>query len=247
MSKIIGRNPVLEALRGGRDFEKLIAQKNATGSIQKILDTARERRVPIQFAEKSALDRIADSGAHQGIVAFVAEYRYAALSDILQRAADRSEPPFVVLLDGLEDPRNLGAILRTAEGAGVHGVVIPKRRAVGLTEAAVKTSAGAAEYIPVAQATNLTRSLIALKDAGLWTVALDLNGTRYFEQDLVPGGGVALVIGGEGGGVSRLVRENCDFAVSIPMSGKLASLNASAAAAIVIYEIRRQRIREGGE
>ncbi|MDR1246546.1 MAG: 23S rRNA (guanosine(2251)-2'-O)-methyltransferase RlmB [Clostridiales Family XIII bacterium] len=240
MNKIIGRNPVLEALRAGRGFDRLLVQKGAGGSIQRIIDLARESGVAVSFAEKNAIDREAGAGgAHQGVVAFVSEYKYADLDDILGRAFERGEPPFVVVLDGIEDPRNLGAIIRTAEAAGVHGVVIPGRRAAHVSETVSKVSAGAAEYIAVARVSNTTAALRRLKDAGLWIIALDMAGESCFERDMT--GGVALVIGSEGGGLGRLVRENCDFTVSVPMYGSVASLNASSAAAIAIYEIRRQR------
>jgi 23S rRNA (guanosine2251-2'-O)-methyltransferase len=252
LDKIIGRNPVLEALRAGRGFDRLLVQKGAGGSIQKIIDLARENGVAIEFADKIAIDRETGSGgAHQGVAGFVSEYKYADLDDILGRAFERGEQPFIIVLDGIEDPRNLGAIIRTAEAAGAHGVVIPKRRAAHVSETVSKTSAGAAEYMAVARVSNTTGALRRLKDAGLWIVALDMGGEVCFERDMT--GGIALVIGSEGGGLGRLVRESCDFAVSVPMYGSVASLNASSAAAIAIYEIRRQRrdrqtvAREGGK
>jgi 23S rRNA (guanosine2251-2'-O)-methyltransferase len=235
---------VLEALRAGRAIEKLIVQKNATGSIQKILDMARESHVSLQFADKRALDRIADGGGHQGVVAFVSAYRYASLDDVLLKAAQKKEAPLLLILDGVEDPHNLGAILRSAEGAGVHGVLIGKRRATGVTDAVARTSAGAAEHIPVVQVTNIVRTVETLQAAGLWTVALDMGGESYFHTTFA--GPLALVVGGEGKGVSRLVRDSCDCAVSIPMHGKIASLNAAAATAVLIYEIKRQRTMEIG-
>ncbi|MDR3294639.1 MAG: 23S rRNA (guanosine(2251)-2'-O)-methyltransferase RlmB [Clostridiales Family XIII bacterium] len=242
MDKIVGRNPVLEAIRAGRNFEKLVVQQNAGGSIQKILDQAGERHIPVQHVDKSALDRLAGNGGHQGVLAFVSDFCYAQIEDMLAAARDKNEDPLILVLDGMEDPHNLGAILRSAEGAGVHGVIIPLRRSVGITDVVAKTSSGAIEHIPVAREPNIREALKKLQNAGLWAAALDMDGERYFEKDLT--GGLALVIGGEGGGLRRLVKETCDFAVSIPMYGRLASLNASAAAAVTLYEIKRQRIMQ---
>jgi 23S rRNA (guanosine2251-2'-O)-methyltransferase len=239
MDRIIGRNPVLEALRAGRGFDRLIVQKGAGGSIQKLLDEARARGVLIRFEDKPALDRAAGQGGHQGVVAFVSEFRYCEVGDILKAAADRGEAPFVAVLDSIEDPRNLGAILRAAEGAGVHGVIIPRRRAAGVNETVAKASAGAAEFMRIAQVANISRAVEDLKMAGVWAAALDMGGESYWGKDLT--GAMALVVGGEGGGLGRLVKERCDFSVSIPMAGRVKSLNASSAAAILMYEIRRQR------
>jgi 23S rRNA (guanosine2251-2'-O)-methyltransferase len=240
MDRIAGRNPVFEALRAGRGVDRLLVWKGAEGSIQKLIDLAREKGVAVQFAEKHAIDREAGPGAaHQGVVAFVSDYEYADVDDMLARARALGEPPFLVVADGIEDPRNLGAIIRTAEAAGAHGVVIPKRRAAHVSGAVAKTSAGAVEHLPVARVPNTARALRALKDEGLWIVALDMGGGSCFERDLT--GGVALVVGGEGGGLGRLVRETCDLTVSVPMYGKVASLNAACAAAVVLYEVRRQR------
>jgi 23S rRNA (guanosine2251-2'-O)-methyltransferase len=240
MDKIIGRNPVAEALRAGRGVSRLLVQNGAGGSMQRIIELARENGVEVQFAEKTAIDREAGVGAHQGVVAFVSEYRYAETDDMLECARSRGEPPFIIVLDGIEDPHNLGAIIRTAEAAGAHGVVIPKRRSAQVSETVAKTSAGAVEHMAVARVSNIVSALRGLKDAGLWAAAVDMDGESCFKRDM--GGGVALVIGGEGGGLGRLVRENCDFAVSVPMYGRVASLNASCAAAVAIYEVRRQRI-----
>jgi 23S rRNA (guanosine2251-2'-O)-methyltransferase len=239
MDKIIGRNPVLEAIRAGRGFEKLIVQDNAEGSIHKLIKEAGENGVIVQYAGKSALDRMAGGGRHQGVVAIVSDFQYARIDDMLKSAAEKGEAPLILVLDGIEDPRNLGAILRSAEGAGAHGVVMPRRRAAGVTEAAAKTAAGAAEYSPVARLANMTRTVEELKSAGLWTAALDMDGDSYFGKDLT--GGIAVVVGSEGRGVSRLVKESCDFRISIPMHGRVGSLNASSAAAVILYEIRRQR------
>jgi 23S rRNA (guanosine2251-2'-O)-methyltransferase len=218
MDKIIGRNPVLEALRAGRGIGRLLVQKGATGSIGRILDAARANGLAIQFAEKSALDREARGGAHQGVVAFVSDYVYMAPEDMFTRARAANEAPFLLVLDGTEDPRNLGAIIRTAEAVGAHGVIIRSRRAAQVNETVSKTAAGAEEHMAVARVANISGTLRRLREAGLWIAALDMNGESCFERDLT--GGLALVIGGEGDGLGRLVRENCDFAVSVPMYGR---------------------------
>lgn len=236
---IIGRNPVMEVLRSEREIEKIVALKDGEGSLKKIVGMAKDKRLPVQFVDKNVLDRLAGGGVHQGIIAYVSQYQYAELEDLLDRAKERSEDPFIIILDGIEDPHNLGAIMRTADGAGAHGIVIPKRRAVGITETVVKTSAGAVEYMPVVKVSNIAQTIDKLKDLGLWIAACDMDGRVYHEQDLK--GSLALVIGAEGAGVSRLVKEKCDFVVSIPMAGKISSLNASNAAAILMYEVRRQR------
>jgi len=236
---IIGRNPVMEALKSGREIEKLLIAKDAEGSIRKIIGMAKEKALPYQFAGKTALDRIADGRAHQGVVAYISSYEYCGVEDILEKARRKGEDPFVIILDGIEDPHNLGAILRTADGAGAHGVIIPKRRAAGITDVAAKASAGAVEYVPVSKVSNIAQTIDRLKETGVWIAACDMDGTEYDKANLK--GSLALVIGAEGQGISRLVKEKCDFSVSIPMSGKIASLNASNAAAILMYEVRRQR------
>ncbi len=243
---LIGRNPVTEALRSGRDIEKLLVGKDLEGSIKKIIGMAREKHIPITYAEKAALDRLAEGGAHQGVIAYVSLYEYCEVEDILAAAREKGEDPFVVILDGLEDPHNLGAIMRTAEGAGAHGIIIPKRRSVSLNETVAKASAGAIEYVPVARVTNIARTVDKLKKEGIWIAACDMGDTNYYEANLL--GSIAVVIGSEGFGISRLVREKCDFIVSMPMMGKITSLNASNAAAVLMYEIRRQRdLAAGGK
>ena len=239
---VIGRNPVIEALKSGRDMEKLMVQKGATGSMGKILSLAKSRGVVIRMVDKEILDRTADGGAHQGVIAFVSAHEYATLDDILNLAAERGEDPFVIILDEVSDPHNLGAVMRTAECAGAHGVIISKRRASGITQTVAKTSAGAVEYLPCARVANIGQAIDALKKRGVWVYACDMGGTCYYEQDMT--GGVALVIGNEGSGISRLVREKCDYCLSIPMVGKISSLNASNAAAILMYEVRKQRDAE---
>ena len=236
---IIGRNPVMEAVKSGRTIEKILMQKDGEGSIKKIASLARERGLQIQYVDRVALDRVTGSRSHQGIAAYVSAYSYCALSDILQKAKDRGEDPFVILADGLEDPHNLGAIMRTADAVGAHGIVIPSRRAVGLTETVAKASAGAIEYIPVAKVANMTAAIDELKEAGLWIGACDMDGQEYYQAQLT--GPIGLVVGGEGQGVSRLVREHCDFILSIAMVGQISSLIASNAAAILMYETFRQR------
>ena len=239
-NQVEGRNPVLEALRSRRTIEKiLVAKGERTGSIHEILKKARENKIVIQEVERSRLDQLSVSGAHQGVIAFVTPYTYVTIDHILKRAADRGEDPFVIVLDGLTDPHNLGSILRTAECCGAHGVIIPKRRAVGLTPAAIKASAGAVEFIPVAKVTNISSTLDDLKDRGLWVAGADMKGEVYTRANLT--GPIALVIGGEGSGLGRLVKEKCDFLISIPLKGEIESLNASVAAGILMYEVLRQR------
>ena len=235
---IVGRNPVTEALRSGREIDKLMVSSEE-GSMKKILALAKERRIPVMKVEKSAIDRIAEGKAHQGVAAYVSAYAYAELEDIFRVAEERGEDPFIIILDNLEDPHNLGAIMRTAECAGVHGIIIPKRRACGLTEVVAKASAGAIEYMPCVKVTNIAQTIEELKERGIWVAACDMGGTEYYKADLK--GKLAVVIGSEGFGISRLVKEKCDFVVSMPMVGRITSLNASNAAAVIIYEVRKQR------
>lgn len=237
---ILGRNPVIEALKNDREIEKIFVGKGAEGSITKILGMAREKGIPIYEADRAALDRVAAGLPHQGVAAYASSYRYAELEDIYARAAEKNEDPFIVVLDNLEDPHNLGAIMRTAECAGAHGVIIPKRRSCGLTDVVAKSSAGAIEYVPVVKVANIAQTLDALKEEGFWTAACDMGGRNYYEQDLT--GKLAIVIGSEGFGISRLVKEKCDFTASIPMKGDIDSLNASVAAGVLAYEIVRQRM-----
>lgn len=235
---IVGRNPVTEALKSGRDIDKLMISTE-DGSMKKILALAKERRIPIMKVEKSALDRLAPGQAHQGVCAYVSAYVYAELEDIFRIAEERGEDPFIIVLDNLEDPHNLGAIMRTAECAGAHGIIIPKRRACSLTEVVAKASAGAIEYMPCVKVTNIAQTIEELKERGIWVAACDMGGQEYYKADLK--GKLAVVIGSEGFGISRLVREKCDFVVSMPMVGRITSLNASNAAAVIIYEVRKQR------
>lgn len=237
---IIGRNAVLEALKNNREIEKITIAKGAEGSVKQIVGKAKDRKIPVYYSEKARMDKAASGGAHQGVIAVVSDYEYCTVDDILALAEKRNEKPFVIILDGLEDPHNLGAIMRTAECAGAHGIIIQKRRSVSVNETVAKTSAGASEYMLCARVTNIGREIDSLKEKGLWIGAVDMGDTFYYDQDLT--GAIGLVVGGEGSGVSRLVREKCDFVVSIPMKGRITSLNASNAASIMMYEVVRQRL-----
>ena len=237
---IVGRNPVTEALRSGREIDKLlVAHGSMNGSIRALVAKCRERGIPVKEVAPQKLDFMSGGASHQGVALIVASHEYCEVSDILNLAAEKGEPPFVIICDGIEDPHNLGAIMRTVNAAGAHGVIIPKRRAVGLTATVSKTSAGAVEYVPVAKVANLPSAIEELKEKGFWVYGADMNGTRWDQQDY--SGSVALVIGSEGKGISRLVREKCDFIVSLPMKGKINSLNASVAAGILMYEIAKHR------
>ncbi len=239
-NQLEGRNAILEVLRSGRDIEKImVARGNVEGTIKRIVAMAAEKGVVIQEVSRQKLDEISQTKNHQGVIAIVSAHNYVEVDDILAVAKERQEDPFLLLLDGITDPHNLGAILRTAECAGVHGVVIPKRRSVGLNATVGKTSAGALEYMPVARVTNIVKTMEYLKKQGLWIACADMKGLDHFDTNMK--GALALVIGSEGDGVSRLVKENCDFTVSIPMYGKISSLNASVAAGLLMYEVVRQR------
>lgn len=241
---IIGRNACMEALKAGRSIRRITVLKSrdgraAEGSLKKILAMAKDQGVQIQYRDRSDLDKMSGGAVHQGVIAQAEEYVYASVEDMLEYARSLGQAPLLILLDGVEDPHNLGAIMRTAECAGAHGIIIPKRRAAAVTETVLKTSAGAAEHIRCAQVTNLIRAIGELKEQGIWVYGCDMGETSCWDADLT--GPAAIVIGNEGKGVSRLVRENCDFIVSIPMFGQVGSLNASNAAAVVIYEAIRQR------
>ncbi len=239
---LIGRNAVIEALRSERGINKiLLAEGDRAGSVKEILSLARERGIVVQSVNRSKLEALAGGMRHQGVLAYVSPVAYAELEDILKRAAEKEEPPFLLLLDELEDPHNLGALLRTADAAGVHGVLIPKRRSVPLNATVAKTSAGAVEYVPVARIGNISQTLRELKQKGMWVVGADMGGEQtYYEADLT--GPLVLVIGSEGHGMSRLTREQCDFVVRMPMAGRINSLNASVAGSILMYEVMRQRL-----
>ena len=231
---LAGRNPIREALKSGRDLEKLLVQRGElSGSAREIVQMAKEKHIPVQEVEKSRLDEIAPH--HQGMLAFASAYAYATVEDMLEEAAAKEEEPFLILLDGVTDPHNLGAIIRSAECAGAHGVIVPERRSVGLTPAAVKASAGAVEHCKVARVTNLNRTIEDLKKRGIWTYAVTMDGEDYEQVNFK--GGVALVIGSEGEGISRLTLESCDQKVSLPLVGEIDSLNASVAAGIMMYRV----------
>lgn len=240
-STIEGRNPVLEALKAGREIDKLIVQKGEkNGSIIEILRLARERHIPISEVERGKIESMAETGGHQGVIAVCAAHTYASVEEMLRRAEEIGEAPFLVICDRITDPHNLGSILRTANCAGVHGVIIPKHDSVTLNATVAKTSAGAIEFTPVAKVTNLARTIDDLKAKNIWVYGADGSGENsIYQTDF--SGGVALVIGSEGEGISRLVREKCDALVKIPMKGEITSLNASVAAALMMYEVRRSR------
>ena len=240
-TKIEGRNAVLEAFRSGKTIDKLVVLDGCKdGPIQTILREAKKHDTLVQFVAKERLEQLSETKKHQGVIAMAAAFSYATVEDILENARKKNEAPFVILLDNIEDPHNLGAIIRTANLAGAHGVIIPKRRAVGLTATVAKASAGAIYYTPVAKVTNLTNTIRELKEQGMWFVCADMGGTTMYDLDLK--GSIGLVIGNEGEGVSKLVKENCDFVASIPMKGDIDSLNASVATGVLAYEIVRQRL-----
>lgn len=242
-SRIIeGRNAVLEAFRSGKSVDRLFVLDGCKdGPVQSILREAKKHKdTVISFVKKERLDQLSETGKHQGVLAYAASYEYAEVEDILAKAREKGEDPFVIVLDNIEDPHNLGAIIRTANLAGAHGVIIPKHRAVGLTATVAKASAGAINYTPVAKVTNIAQTIEELKDQGLWFVCADMGGTRMYDLNLK--GPIGLVIGNEGSGVGRLVKEKCDMIASIPMKGDIDSLNASVAAGVLAFEIVRQRM-----
>ena len=234
---VIGRNSVTETLKAGRSVNKIFVANGSNN--QKIIELAKNAGIVIEFAERAKLDKICGGANHQGVIAQVAAIQYSTIEEILEVAASKNEPPFIILLDELEDPHNFGAILRTADAAGVHGVIIQKRRSVSLNSTVAKTSAGAMEYVKVAQVTNVAQTLKKLREENLKIVGGDMDGENFFTADL--SGGIVLVIGNEGKGIRRLTKENCDLLVKIPMRGKINSLNASVAGAVLMYEVFRQR------
>ena len=239
--KIEGRNAVLEAFRSGRTIDKLFVLDGCKdGPVQSIMREAKKHDTIVNFVTKERLDQLSETKKHQGVIASVAAYEYAEVEDMLKLAEEKGEDPFLIILDNIEDPHNLGAIIRTANLAGAHGVIIPKRRAVGLTATVAKASAGAINYTPVAKVTNLTQTIKELKEKGIWFVCADMGGTTMYDLDLK--GPIGLVIGNEGEGVGKLVKENCDFIASIPMRGDIDSLNASVACGVLSFEIVRQRM-----
>lgn len=239
---IEGRNAVIEAFRAGKTIDKLFVLEHCKeGSMNTVLREAKKQGTVINYVKRERLDQMSETGKHQGVIAYIAAYEYGSVEDILKKAEDKGEQPFVIILDDIEDPHNLGAIVRTANLAGAHGVIIPKHRASGLTATVVKASAGAINYTPVAKVTNISKTIEELKEKGLWFVCADMDGTTMYDLDLK--GPIGLVIGNEGKGVSRLVKEKCDFIAKVPMFGNIDSLNASVAAGVLAYEIVRQRLK----
>lgn len=238
---IAGRNPVMEAIKADRAIESvLIAKGELSGSVRVIIAQAKERKIPVKEVDSRKLDAMCGGASHQGIAAIAAAKAYSTVEDMFKLAEQKGEQPFLIILDGIEDPHNLGAIIRTAECAGAHGVIVPMRRAAGLTYIVGKASAGAYEYMPVARVTNLAQLIDELKEKGLWIYGADMNGQSYCSGNLT--GAAALVIGSEGRGLSRLIRQKCDVVLSLPMCGKITSLNASVAAGVLMYEFTRQRL-----
>ncbi len=239
-----GRNAVIEAFRAGKTIDRLFVLDGCQdGPVRSIVREAKKRDTLIQFVSKERLDQMSETGKHQGVIAYAAAYQYASVEEILKSAEEKGEDPFLILLDGIEDPHNLGAIIRTANLAGAHGIIIPKHHAAGLTATVAKTSAGALNYTPVAKVTNIGKTMEELKEKGLWFVCADMGGELMYRINLT--GPIGLVIGSEGDGVSRLVREKCDFTAAVPMRGDIDSLNASVAAGVLAYEIVRQRMNIG--
>ena len=239
---IEGRNAIIEAFRAGRSVDKLFIQEHTKeGSMNTLIREAKKTKTLIKYVPKERLDQISETGHHQGAVAFVAAYNYAEIDDLFAKAEEKGESPFFIILDEIEDPHNLGAIIRTANLAGAHGVIVPKNRACGLTATVVKASAGAINYTPICKVTNIAQTIESLKDKGMWFVCADMDGETMYDIDLT--GSIGLVIGNEGKGVSRLVKEKCDFVARIPMNGDIDSLNASVATGVLAYEIVRQRMK----
>lgn len=243
--QVEGRNAVIELLESGRDINKIfISNGEKHGSINKIINMAKQRKVLITEVNKSKLKEMAKTENYQGVIAIVPPFEYCDVDDIIEEAKKRNEPPFIVILDGIEDPHNLGSIIRTAETAGVHGIIIPKRRAASVNSTVAKVSAGAIEYMKVARVNNLNETIKSLKENGIWICGTDISTNTYYDkQDFT--GPIAIIIGSEGFGISRLVKENCDFLVKIPMKGKITSLNAAVSAGIVIYEAVKQKKNKG--
>lgn len=237
---VTGRNAVRELLLGERDIDKIyVSSGDREGSIKLLVAMAIEKKIPVVEVERTKLDSMAQGARHQGIIAMAAEHNYSTVDEIMEYAESRGEKPFVIILDGVEDPHNLGAIIRSAECLGAHGVIIPKRRAVGLTPTVAKAAAGATEYVKVARVTNLSSTIDALKSRGMWFYAADMGGDDYYKTDLT--GSVGIVLGSEGSGISRLVKEKCDFTLSISLLGRVNSMNVSCAAAVIFAEVARQR------
>lgn len=239
--KIEGRNPVIEALKSGRTINRIfVARGEREGSIRQIIAMAKDRRIILQYVDMEKIKAMSTTHSHQGVIAFAAAAKYVDVEDIIENAVGKQEDPFIIILDEIADPQNLGSIIRSADAAGVHGIIIPKRRAVGLTPVVAKTSAGAIEYVPVARVANIVQTIEKLKKLGIWVIGTDSDaGGTLYENDLK--GPIALIIGSEGKGIGKLVKEKCDFLIKIPMKGQISSLNAAVASAIVMYEVVRQR------
>ncbi len=236
---VAGRNAVLELLVSGRNIEKIYLQKDGEGSLKKIVAIAKEKRIPVSFADKQKLTFLAGGSFHQGVVAVAQQKEYATLDQLFEIARERGESPFFVIADGVEDPHNLGALIRCCEGAGAHGIIIPKNKAVGVTPTVIKSSAGAAEHLAVCRVTNLASAMDKLRERGVWIYACEADGTPYDKQDF--SGAIAIVLGSEGFGISRLIKEKSDFIISLPMRGKVNSLNVSCAGAVILYEAAKYR------
>ncbi len=241
---IYGKNPIIEALEAGHEINKmLLLEGSRDRNLQKIIETARSKKILLQFVDRKMMDKIAEGENHQGVIAYISPYEYYEVDELLQIARDKGEPPFLIICDEITDPHNLGSIIRTANAVGAHGVVIPKRRSAAINQTVVKTSCGAVEYVPVARVTNITQTIKALQKEGVWIVGTDMGAPVYHEANLT--GSIAIVVGNEGDGISRLVKESCDFMISLPMMGAVSSLNASVACGVVMYEVVRQRNLKG--
>lgn len=237
---IYGKNPIIEALEAGHEINKmLLLEGSRDRNLQKIIEMARSKKILLQFVERKMMDKIAEGENHQGVIAYISPYEYYEVDALLQIARDKGEPPFLIICDEITDPHNLGSIIRTANAVGAHGVIIPKRRSAAINQTVVKTSCGAVEYVPVARVTNITQTIKSLQKEGVWIVGTDMGAPVYHEANLT--GSIAIVVGNEGDGISRLVKESCDFMISLPMMGAVSSLNASVACGIVMYEVVRQR------
>ncbi len=237
---IYGRNPILEAVNAGHEINKLLVLEGSKDkNLQKVINAARDKKILIQFVERKLMDKISEGENHQGVIAYVSPYRYYELEELIQLAKEKNEEPLLIICDEITDPHNLGSIIRTANAVGAHGVIIPKRRSAAINQTVVKTSCGAVEYVPVARVTNITQSIKQLQNLGIWVVGTDMDAPLYYEANLT--GNIAIVIGNEGEGISRLVKESCDLMVSLPMLGQVSSLNAAVAGSIVMYEAIRQR------
>lgn len=237
---IYGRNPITEAIQSGREINRLLFLEGSRDkNLQKLIDLAKSKKIMMQFVDRKQLDKLTQGENHQGALAYVSPYAYYEVEDILELARRKNQPPFLIICDEISDPHNLGSIIRTANAVGAHGVIIPKRRSASVNQTVVKTSCGAVEYVPVARVTNITQTIKQLKASGVWIVGTDMGAQTYYEANLT--GAIAVVIGNEGDGISRLVKESCDFMISLPMLGEVSSLNAAVAGSVIMYEIVKQR------